>query len=229
MKLKIVLVLTVIVVSALLISCSKKPAQTEDDYLKNANALLDSAYNKKDDNLKNDALKLFQEFPNLYPSSNNVGISYQKVAEIYMTMKKFDECIKTLTMVTDKYKGKTDGVKAQFQIGYIYFDELKDMDKAKAAFQKLLTDYPANTTPDAGLTQTADQLIKDIDIMKSGKSYEDIINERIGMSDKKEKTDSKDKKDEKKTDDKKKDDKPVDKNMTKQNKTKEAPEPKDNK
>ncbi|KPL19966.1 MAG: hypothetical protein AMJ92_00445 [candidate division Zixibacteria bacterium SM23_81] len=54
----------------------------------------------------------------------------------------FEEAIDFYTMLLNKYPQNEHNYKAQFMVGFIYSEELKDYDKAKVAMQKVIDDYP---------------------------------------------------------------------------------------
>ena len=55
---------------------------------------------------------------------------------------KYDEAIRMYDNLIVKYPKSTYGPQAQFMIGFIYANELKDLDKAKVAYEKFLKVYP---------------------------------------------------------------------------------------
>ena len=53
----------------------------------------------------------------------------------------FKEAIDLYTMLLQKYPQNEHNYKAQFMIGFIYSEELNDLDQAKDAMQKVVDDY----------------------------------------------------------------------------------------
>jgi outer membrane protein assembly factor BamD (BamD/ComL family) len=54
----------------------------------------------------------------------------------------FEKAIDFYTMLLRKYPHNEHNYKAQFMIGFIYSEELKDHEKAKLAMQKVVDNYP---------------------------------------------------------------------------------------
>ena len=55
---------------------------------------------------------------------------------------KYDEAIGIYDNLIAKYPASTYGPQAQFMIGFIYANEVKNLDKAKEAYEKFLKAYP---------------------------------------------------------------------------------------
>ena len=78
----------------------------------------------------------------------------------------FEEAVKYYQKFLDEYPDNEKyAYKAQFMIGFIYNESLRDTAKARQAFQKVLTDYPEND-----LTDDAKWMIENLD-----KGPEEII------------------------------------------------------
>jgi len=91
--------------------------------------------------------------------------TFQEQGKVKEAVAKYEE------LVTSTPKGKR-APQAQFMIGFLYANELKDMDKAKSAYQKFLSDYSA--VSDSGIIASAQWELKhlgkdinDIDELKS--------------------------------------------------------------
>jgi outer membrane protein assembly factor BamD (BamD/ComL family) len=54
----------------------------------------------------------------------------------------FKEAIDLYTMLLEKYPQNEHNYKAQFMIGFIYSEEMKDYEQARAAMQKVVDQYP---------------------------------------------------------------------------------------
>jgi len=69
-----------------------------------------------------------EELFNLAQQAENEG-DFQKAVDFY-------------TMLLKKYPHNEHNYKAQFMIGFIYSEEVKDYEKAKVAMQKVIDNYP---------------------------------------------------------------------------------------
>ena len=54
----------------------------------------------------------------------------------------FKKAVDLYTMLLEKYPDNEHNYKAQFMIGFIYSEELKDYDRARVAMQKVVDQYP---------------------------------------------------------------------------------------
>lgn len=69
--------------------------------------------------------------------------------------KNFEKAIDFYSMLLKKYPNNEHNYKAQFMIGFIYSEELKDYDKAREAMQKVVDNYP-----DCDLADDAQWMLK---------------------------------------------------------------------
>jgi outer membrane protein assembly factor BamD (BamD/ComL family) len=76
----------------------------------------------------------------------------------------FQEAVDLYTMLLEKYPQNEHNYKAQFMIGFIYSEELKDYDQARMAMQKVVEQYP-----DCDLADDAQWMLDHM-----GKNLEDI-------------------------------------------------------
>jgi outer membrane protein assembly factor BamD (BamD/ComL family) len=91
-----------------------------------------------------------EELFNLAQQAENDG-DFQKAVDLY-------------TMLLEKYPDNEHNYKAQFMIGFIYSEELKDYDQARVAMQKVVEKYP-----DCDLADDAQWMLDHM-----GKNLEDI-------------------------------------------------------
>ena len=76
----------------------------------------------------------------------------------------FQKAVDLYTMLLEKYPENEHNYKAQFMIGFIYSEELKDFDQARMAMQKVVDKYP-----DCDLADDAQWMLDHM-----GKNLEDI-------------------------------------------------------
>lgn len=76
----------------------------------------------------------------------------------------FQKAVDLYTMLLEKYPDNEHNYKAQFMIGFIYSEELKDYDQARVAMQKVVEQYP-----DCDLADDAQWMLDHM-----GKNLEDI-------------------------------------------------------
>jgi len=76
----------------------------------------------------------------------------------------FEKAVDLYTMLLEKYPQNEHNYKAQFMIGFIFSEELKDYDQARTAMQKVVERYP-----DCDLADDAQWMLDHM-----GKNLEDI-------------------------------------------------------
>ena len=64
------------------------------------------------------------------------------IAQEAMNNEKPEEALKYYQQILEEYPQSSNNYKAQFMIGYVYSEELKDTVKAREAYQKVLEQYP---------------------------------------------------------------------------------------
>ncbi len=69
-------------------------------------------------------------------------------AETAQRMGEYRRAIEVYEKIMKDYPDDERNDKAQFMIGFIYSEYLKDQDKAKEAFQKILDNYPESDLAD---------------------------------------------------------------------------------
>lgn len=90
----------------------------------------------KDDKKAN---TIFQKFLEKYP--NGEELLYNE-AQSFSEKGDFTFAIKTYEEILKLYPGSPYSCKAQFLIGFVYSENLKDYDKAKEVYEKVIETYP---------------------------------------------------------------------------------------
>ena len=75
----------------------------------------------------------------------------------------YNKALETYQIILDNYKSSSNNYKAVFMIGYINYEYLKDNQRAIAAFDKLIADYPnSDLSDDAAVLRDSAKSGKDI-------------------------------------------------------------------
>lgn len=92
-------------------------------------------------NLKDDkkAKETFQEFLEKYP--NGEKLLYNE-AQSFSEKGDFSSAIKTYEEILRLYPESVNSCRAQFLIGFVYSENLKNYDKAKEIYEKVIEKYP---------------------------------------------------------------------------------------
>ena len=75
----------------------------------------------------------------------------------YQSRRQFDEAVTYFNRLIEKYPGSDEAYKGMFLLGYMYFEEIKDDDKARSTFDRFIALYP-----DSELTVSARVLLENI-------------------------------------------------------------------
>ena len=193
---KSIKILSVVLLSVFLVSCSNK-TKTEDEYLSTAKTLYDSAKAKNDNTLFNESIVTYKEFIKSYPKSEKVLGAYTQIARIYNeNLTNYQEAINYYKEIADKFPNTKDAKQSLFLVAFTYDEALKDKENAKASYKKFLEKYPEDTDANEKLSESAKVMLQSLE---SGNSIEDMIKNIESKS-------AGDKKDVQKKDEPKKDD-----------------------
>jgi len=89
-----------------------------------------------------EAIAHYSSLAEKYPGSPLAFKSYTLISSCYGAMKNWEEAVKALNTLVEKFKGKVDTDVVLMDIALIYKRELKDTAKAKEALEKLIKEYP---------------------------------------------------------------------------------------
>jgi serine/threonine protein kinase len=149
--------------------------KSEDVYLAEAKSQLDK---KK----YNDALSTYQTFVKQYPNSEKAVFAYQQIAGIQIdALKKPKDGIATYTTLAEKFPDTKDAKQSLFMIAFIYDENLKDKAKAITAYKYFLAKYPKDSDTD-GNDKMSESAATMLEVLESGKSIEEMIQQNIEKS-----------------------------------------------
>ncbi len=109
----------------------------------------------------------YDKFVKNFPNDPKTPDYLFKSGEIYRSLKKFDKAIASYENICNNHKDFEKAPHSLFLMGFSYENDLKNTDKAKATYQKFLTQHPKH------------ELAKDVkfSLDNLGRSPEDIIKE----------------------------------------------------
>ncbi len=160
---------TILIFSIILIGCSSNK-KTEDVYLSEAKAKLD---NKQYD----EAIAEYREFIKNYPKSDKAIFAYNQIAGIQVDEQKNpQEGIKTYKAIAENFPNTKEAKQSMFMVAFMYDETLKDKENAIKAYKDFLQKYPTDTDPNDKMSESAKTML---DVLQSGKSIEEIIQQNI--------------------------------------------------
>ncbi len=160
---------TVIIFSMMLAGCSENQ-KTETQYL-------DDAKTKLDEKKYAEAITEYKEFIKNYPKSDQAIFAYNQIAGIQIeNLKNPQEGINTYKELAEKYPSTKDAKQALFMVAFMYDETLKDKDNAIKSYQAFLEKYPTDTDANDKMSESARTML---DVLQSGKSIEEIIQQNI--------------------------------------------------
>ncbi len=162
-----------ILLSAIIISGCTENKKSEEQYLSDAKLKLEE---KKYD----EAIADYREFLKHYPKSDKAIFAYNEIAGIQISnLNNPQEGIKTYIELAEKHPDTKEAKQSLFMVAFIYDETLKDKQNAMASYQKFLDKYPKDNDPNDKMSESARTMLE---VLKSGKSIEEIIEENIKNS-----------------------------------------------
>ena len=144
-----IFLLVLILFNTALNGCSKSPDElyTEGKQLINKNET-----QKK-------GLKKLLRFEKKFPKDYRLPEVLLTIATVHHSQKNIREAVKTFEKLIEKFSHSSEAYKGKFLLGYLYYDEIKDSEKAVQIFQEFITVYP-----DSELTISAKILLENINL-----------------------------------------------------------------
>ncbi len=172
---------TLLILAVTMFGCSTNQKKTEDQYITEAKTQLDE---KKYD----ESIKTYREFIKEYPKSDKAVFAYNQIAGIQIdALKNNQEGIKTYKELAEKYPSTKEAKQSLFMVAYIYDETLKDKENAIKSYQEFLAKYPTDSDPNDKMSESAKTMLE---VLQSGKSIEEMIQQNIGKTNTQSKTDS---------------------------------------
>ncbi|MBK8980773.1 MAG: tetratricopeptide repeat protein [Ignavibacteria bacterium] len=159
--------------TAIIISGCTENKKSEEQYLADAKLKLEE---KKYD----EAIADYREFLKNYPKSDKAIFAYNEIAGIQISnLNNPQEGIKTYIELAEKHPDTKEAKQSLFMVAFIYDETLKDKENAMASYQKFLDKYPKDNDENDKMSESARTMLE---VLKSGKSIEEIIEENIRKS-----------------------------------------------
>lgn len=161
--------LVVMLAAIVFYSCGEKK-MTEEEYLNKAKTELENKQYKE-------SIATYQELVKNYPQSNNAIFAYNQIAGIYMeNLQDFPAGIQAYRDLYAGFPDTKEGKNALFMVAFTYDEKLQDKDNAVKSYKEFLAKYPEDTDPNEKMSESAKMMIE---VLESGKSVEDLIEQKI--------------------------------------------------
>ncbi len=126
--------------------------------------LFEKAKKHHEERQYSEAMKIYQNLRFIKPDFNGHPEICMAMAQIYTEQNQFNKAVQEYKRYMRLYGDKGDSYKAQFMIGFVYSENIKDTTRAIAAYQAVKDNYPS-----CDLADDADYMIRSI------RSGEDIL------------------------------------------------------
>jgi len=136
----------------LILALNNYGKSADDLYTKGKTLILDEESFHK-------GVELFLLFEKKFPKDPRIPEIMLALSTSYQARKNFSEAEKYFQILIDKYPDSSEAYKGMFLLGYMYYDVMKDTEKALNIFRKFITMYP-----DSELTLSAMVIIENIEI-----------------------------------------------------------------
>ena len=98
-------------------------------------------------------------FEKKFPEDHRTPEIQLALGTSYQSQKNFDEAAKTFQRLIEKYPHSVEAYKGMFLLGYMYYEGINDLEKAKTILNRFIEMYP-----DSELTVSARVLVENIDL-----------------------------------------------------------------
>ena len=104
-------------------------------------------------------VELFLLFEKKFPNDPRTPEVMLALASGYHVREDFNNAEKNFFKLIEKYPSSAEAYKGMFLLGYMYYDNIKDTEKAKSIFNRFITMYP-----DSELTVSARVISENIEL-----------------------------------------------------------------
>ena len=105
-----------------------------------------------------DGLKLLLEFQKRHPGDPRAPEVLLMTASLYQSLRRYGDAIEAFKELPAAYPDSPEAVSSQFLLGYLYYEDLKDTEKANTILSEFL-----KTHPESDLAVSAKVLLENID------------------------------------------------------------------
>ncbi|HLT23861.1 MAG TPA: tetratricopeptide repeat protein [Ignavibacteria bacterium] len=170
-----------VVLAAFIFTACGETKKPEEEYL---NKALTELENKQ----YTESIATYRELIKNYPDSPNAIFAYNQIAGIYMDhLQDFSSGITAYKELSTNFPDTKEGKNALFMVAFTYDEKLQDKDNAIKSYKEFLAKYPEDTDPNEKMSESAKMMLE---VLESGKSIEDLIEQKIMEQEKTNPTDT---------------------------------------
>lgn len=159
-----------VVLAAFIFTACGETKKPEEEYL---NKALTELENKQ----YTESIATYRELIKNYPDSPNAIFAYNQIAGIYMDhLQDFSSGITAYKDLSTNFPDTKEGKNALFMVAFTYDEKLQDKDNAIKSYKEFLAKYPEDTDPNEKMSESAKMMLE---VLESGKSIEDLIEQKI--------------------------------------------------
>jgi TolA-binding protein len=119
-------------------------------------------------------VQIFENFEKKFPDDRRTPEVILALATYYQNQKKFGEAEQAYNRLQEKYPKTSEAYKGMFLLGYMYYEDMKDIERAKAVLNRFIAAYP-----DSGLTVSAKVLVENIGLpVEQWNTVKNILSEK---------------------------------------------------
>jgi len=112
-----------------------------------------------DESTFDEGVRTLLKFEKKHPEDPRTPEVVLAIATAFQSRKNYGDAERTFDRLIEKYPGTPEAYKGMFLLGYMYYEDMKDTEKAKATLGKFIEMYP-----DSELTVSAKVLVENIDL-----------------------------------------------------------------
>ncbi len=164
-----------------LLSCNSPSRETLLQNVSDAeSAFNDKSANAPVEKVIENAINAYEAFAKAFPKDSLTPEYLFNAAKYYRSSKKPELAIEKYNLIIDKFPQHNKAPYSQFLKGFIYENELEDLDKAKDAYETFLLNYPDHDLSGDvkfsldNLGKPLEQIIKEFEMKQQDAAAQDI-------------------------------------------------------
>ena len=115
-----------------------------------------------------DGLKLLLEFESRFSDDPRAPEVSLLKASLYQSLRRYGDAIQSFSDIPANYPDSPEAVNSEFLLGYLYYEDLKDLEKAQTLLAEFIKRHPESDLAVSAevLLQNIDTPVEDWDVIK---------------------------------------------------------------
>lgn len=128
-----------------------------------------------------EGLKLLQEFETKFANDPRAPEVSLAKASLFQSLRRFGDAITAFKQIQEKYPDSPEAVNSEFLLGYLYYEDLKDTEKAKTVFNNFVKKHPESELALSAniLLENIETPVEEWDIIKKIETDNASIQEKL--------------------------------------------------